>query len=88
MLILNGCTTVYVFFQLSMCFSVPWGRFMLYCCPNGSYVQFGASESWSERSPLCPPLTEEEQEGGSLMFVVVTALLFLVGVGAAILKRK
>ena len=82
---------LYNIFQLSMCFSVPWGRFMLYCCPNGSYVQFGASESWSERSPLCPPLTEEVQEGGSLMFVVmsvVTALLFLVGVGAAILKRK
>ena len=75
-----------------MCVPLPWGKFVLFCCRNGSYVKFGDSQTWSERSPLCPPLAGEvEGESGSAMFVlwsVVSAVLFLGAVVAAVLRKK
>ena len=75
-----------------MCLPLPWGKFVLFCCRNGSFVQFGSTQTWSERSPLCPPLAGEVEDGnGSEKFVmwsVVAALLFLGAVIAAVLKKK
>ena len=60
-----------------MCLPLPWGKLVLYCCDNGSYVESGDRRKWSERAPMCPPLPEGDPEEGDWLVAAVWALVSL-----------
>ena len=45
-----------------MCLPVAFGRFLVFCFLNGSYVEFRGQRVWSELSAACPPVKEVSPE--------------------------
>ena len=60
-----------------MCFEVPFGRFNVVCCRNGSYVDLAGRRSWTESSSVCPPVVEESVEQDSVWLMCLWGALML-----------
>ena len=80
---------------MKMCFEVPFGRFTVVCCRNGSYVEFAGRRSWAELSSACPPIVEESAEEDSCFWACLWGALLLCGlfcclrlIGACILYAR
>ena len=68
-----------------MCLPVAFGRFLVFCFLNGSYVEFRGQRVWSELSAACPPVKEVSPESDGSVVAGLWAGLF-VCLGCCLLR--
>ena len=62
---------MFFFFQL-----IFFCRFLVFCCFNGSYVEFNGQRVWSELSAACRPVEDVSPESDGIFVVGLWAGLF------------